>query len=207
MGRIRMLLVGAGVLAGVSAAIASAGVFGDQNGRAFCDEESDPADRVFWGAAEVPGDRNDVLAGFSVQQDGVGVINEYDPAVGPPDSSLTSCVIKGAGWKLFRAKLGTKADSVRFGGHPGFGADFAAPPSRIVARIDLGPGNDQASGHKGPDKVKGGPGKDTIETGGGRDNVKVAGGGKDAVNCGPKADRAVADERDSVRGCERLKIR
>jgi RTX calcium-binding nonapeptide repeat (4 copies) len=206
MKRIGTFLMAAGVLVACVVGIASAGTFGDSNGRTFCDNEVDPLDRFFWGAGEVRGDRNDVTAGFDVEDNGVGVYNEFDPVGGPPDETLTSCEVVDAPWRVFKAKLGTKADTVHFAPHIGFGEGYKSPPASIVARIDLGPGNDRAKGHVGPDKVKAGPGKDDITTGKGRDKVKVAGGGKDTVHCGPDRDRATADAADSLRGCERVKI-
>jgi Ca2+-binding RTX toxin-like protein len=60
------------------------------------------------------------------------------------------------------------------------------------------------AGH-GDDAVYGGARKDIVSAGGGDDLVEVRDGGRDDVDCGSGRDLAVADERDRLRNCERVR--
>jgi Tol biopolymer transport system component len=65
--------------------------------------------------------------------------------------------------------------------------------------LDGGPGNDTLNGGTGADRLVGGAGNDLLLA---RD------GGRDDVNCGSgRKDRAQADKKDRVRGCEKVKRR
>jgi len=55
------------------------------------------------------------------------------------------------------------------------------------------------------DSLKGTPGPDRIRSRGGPDKVRVSGGGADFVNCGKGKDVVVADKRDKLRRCERVR--
>jgi Ca2+-binding RTX toxin-like protein len=89
-----------------------------------------------------------------------------------------------------------------------------------------GNGRDDVRGGAMDDLVKGGRGADSLKGGGGDDKVRdrsagsdrlggnagadrlrSRGGGKDVVLCGKGEDRAVVDERDRTRGCEKVKRR
>ena len=73
--------------------------------------------------------------------------------------------------------------------------------------IDGGPGNDRVTGGGGADEITGGPGKDRLFGGAGRDFINSRDSARDTVRCGPGKDRATADRRDRVRGCERIRGR
>jgi metallophosphoesterase (TIGR03767 family) len=74
-------------------------------------------------------------------------------------------------------------------------------------RVKGGADGDRLSGGPGRDRLRGNAGADKMQTGGGRDRIDAADGERDTVNCGGGPDRAVADRKDRVRGCERLKRR
>lgn len=57
-------------------------------------------------------------------------------------------------------------------------------------------GNDDLKGNAVPDRLVGGPGNDVL---------RGKGGGKDRLDCGPGRDRAKADRKDRVLGCEKVK--
>jgi Ca2+-binding RTX toxin-like protein len=57
-------------------------------------------------------------------------------------------------------------------------------------------GDDVLTGNRYPDVLDGGPGDDVL---------RGRGGGKDRLKCGPGRDKATADRKDRVRGCERVK--
>lgn len=87
-----------------------------------------------------------------------------------------------------------------------------------AVRVSMGDGNDRfrvvpgsrlprgsiVEGERGNDRLRGGPGRELISGGRGND-VIVAGRGKDVVTCGRGHDRAVAEWRDRVTGCEILR--
>ena len=73
--------------------------------------------------------------------------------------------------------------------------------------IEGGRGNDRVTGGGGPDEITGGPGRDRLFGGAGRDFIKSRDSARDMVRCGPGRDRATADRRDRVRGCERIRGR
>jgi Ca2+-binding RTX toxin-like protein len=121
-------------------------------------------------------------------------------------------------WTLFESELGPGDDSVRLDG-VGLDGKYPAPPGpmprRIASLLHGGPGDDVMRGHSGFDDMSGGGGADRMLPGGGRDRVlggaggdviKAAREGKDNVQCGPGRDKAVVDKRDTVRGCERVRV-
>ena len=57
------------------------------------------------------------------------------------------------------------------------------------------------------DRIDGTPGPDSINSRGGDDRIYTVGGCVDRVKCGPGKDRATVDPGDSVRRCNRVKVR
>ncbi len=69
-------------------------------------------------------------------------------------------------------------------------------------------GDDCLFGRAGKDRLKGGPGRDRLDGGAGKDVLDVRGGGRDRANCGAgRRDRVIADRRDRLRRCERIRRR
>ena len=58
--------------------------------------------------------------------------------------------------------------------------------------------------YAGDDDVRPGPGADDVDAGAGNDVVRARDGARDAIRCGSGRDRVLADQRDFVRGCERI---
>jgi hypothetical protein len=73
--------------------------------------------------------------------------------------------------------------------------------------IDGGAGSDLVRGDAGDDRLDGGSGKDRFEAGPGNDRLDAVDGKRDVVRCGPGRDRARADRKDSVAGCERVTLK
>ncbi|MFL5825903.1 MAG: calcium-binding protein [Thermoleophilaceae bacterium] len=80
--------------------------------------------------------------------------------------------------------------------------------------INGGPGDDKLLGGWGKDKIDGGPGNDRISLGfsgnravggPGNDTINTANGYTDSADCGPGRDAVIADKRDRVRGCEKVR--
>ena len=128
--------------------------------------------------------------------DGDALGNACDPSIdgGAGDDTLVGTALA----ELFNGRGGN--DTIRaLGGadtlNGGLGGDT------LIA----GPGADTLNGGAGPDKLKGGKGKDVFEGGKGNDVVSAADGKRETVRCGKgKGDRAVADEKDTVKGCEQV---
>lgn len=57
------------------------------------------------------------------------------------------------------------------------------------------------------ESFKGTRGPDVIRARGGADKIKVRGGGRDVVNCGKGKDTVIADKRDKLRRCEKVRGR
>jgi hypothetical protein len=74
-------------------------------------------------------------------------------------------------------------------------------------RLRGGDDDDVVNGGKGADNLNGGAGEDQIRGGRGGDKVKAADGEADTINCGSGKDRAVVDDEDTVKGCDRVKRR
>jgi Ca2+-binding RTX toxin-like protein len=51
----------------------------------------------------------------------------------------------------------------------------------------------------------GGKGRDALSGGGGSDTIKAKDRGRDTVDCGKRRDIVLADRRDRLRGCERVR--
>jgi hypothetical protein len=69
-------------------------------------------------------------------------------------------------------------------------------------------GDDRLSGGAGNDHLTGGRGTDTLLGGSGNDVLSARDGRRDTVDCGTgRRDRAIVDQRDRVRGCERVSRR
>ena len=75
--------------------------------------------------------------------------------------------------------------------------------SRYGDLLEGGSGNDLVSGFAGADDINGGRGKDRLSGGAGRDIIDARDTERDVVSCGTGRDRANADRRDLLRGCER----
>lgn len=95
------------------------------------------------------------------------------------------------------------------------GPEFAAP---VKARVTVsgGPGRDRLTGSNQNDLIGGGKAPDVIRPKGGRDRIRSQGARdllrvrddlRDFVRCGRGEDRAIADEIDVLRGCERNRLR
>lgn len=69
-----------------------------------------------------------------------------------------------------------------------------------------GAGNDVLTGGAGNDALTGGRGKDKLSGGGGNDVINAKDGKIETINCGKgRRDRAIADRRDRLVGCERVR--
>ncbi len=75
--------------------------------------------------------------------------------------------------------------------------------SRYGDLLEGGSGNDLVGGLAGADDINGGRGKDRLSGGAGRDIIDARDTERDVVSCGTGRDRANADRRDRLRGCER----
>jgi pimeloyl-ACP methyl ester carboxylesterase len=71
--------------------------------------------------------------------------------------------------------------------------------------VSGGAGDDRLSGGTGADRLRGGAGRDRVAGGAGRDSIHVRDGARDRVSCGSGRDRVVADRRDRLSGCERVR--
>ena len=74
-----------------------------------------------------------------------------------------------------------------------------------AARAKVRGGNDRVFGGRGSDRLSGGVGRDRLDGGPGRDTISTRGGGRDIVRCGTGRDLVRADQRDRIRGCERVR--
>jgi hypothetical protein len=72
-------------------------------------------------------------------------------------------------------------------------------------RISGGAGRDRLLGEAGEDCLDGGPGRDRISGGPGDDVIRARDGAADVVDCGDGADLAIADAKDILRSCERIR--
>lgn len=71
--------------------------------------------------------------------------------------------------------------------------------------IDARGGRDTIEAGSGADTVTAGSGRDAVEGGGGGDTIRVRDGERDIVDCGTETDVVVADRKDVLRGCERVR--
>ncbi|MEJ7787359.1 MAG: calcium-binding protein [Solirubrobacteraceae bacterium] len=115
------------------------------------------------------------------------------------------------------ASAGAGDDVVSGGSGSGGTGDDRLTGSRGRDGLSGGPGRDVLRGSGGGDELQGGSGADQLDGGGGED-VLTGGPGadrlvsvesrprRDRVDCGAgRGDRAVADRRDRIRRCERVK--
>ena len=112
--------------------------------------------------------------------------------------------------------MGLGGDDTLFG--DACGATVAGPTATAAKNgddsLNGGTGNDRLYGSGGADRLTGGPGKDRLvggrgrdglNGGAGRDRISSRDGRRDVVSCGKGSDLVVADRRDRVRGCERVR--
>jgi hypothetical protein len=85
------------------------------------------------------------------------------------------------------------------------GGDDCVRGNRGKDRIRDGKGEDEVKAGKGRDRIGGGPGKDQFKGGAKRDRIKSKDGARDVVRCGKGRDKVIADKRDKLRNCERVK--
>jgi Ca2+-binding RTX toxin-like protein len=105
----------------------------------------------------------------------------------------------GGGDRILRGEAG--ADALVGGG----GADRLAG-GKSGDRLAGGGKADFLSGGAGNDRLTGGGGRDRLFGRAGNDRIAAAGGKRDTIACGSGVDRVVADPRDRVRGCERVRV-
>jgi len=90
----------------------------------------------------------------------------------------------------------------------GRGGDDCISGGRGRDRIKGGKGADRITGNGGRDRISGGAGRDRLLGGKGSDVIRSRDHKRDVVNCGKgRHDVAIADRRDRVRGCERIRRR
>jgi Ca2+-binding RTX toxin-like protein len=68
-----------------------------------------------------------------------------------------------------------------------------------------GAGRDKLKGQDGDDELVGKRGADRLSGGADGDKLRARGGGRDKVLCGKGNDTAVVDQKDAVRGCEKVR--
>ncbi len=73
-------------------------------------------------------------------------------------------------------------------------------------RIRDGKGKDKVRGGKGRDRLFGGPGKDLLVGGGAHDVIKARDHDEDEIRCGKGRDKVVADKKDDLQNCERVRL-
>ena len=105
----------------------------------------------------------------------------------------------GGGDRILRGEAG--ADALSGGG----GADRLAG-GKGGDRLTGGGKADFLSGGVGNDRLIGGGGRDRLFGRAGNDRIVATGGKLDTIACGSGVDRVVADPRDRVRGCERVRL-
>ena len=120
-----------------------------------------------------------------------------------PDARLVGTrgrdeLIGGGRANLIRGRRGK--DRIR-----GRGGDDCLFGGRGRDRIAGGGGDDLIGGGGGADRLKGGRGTDVIRGGRGFDRINAADGERDVVRCGKGVDRVVADRKDALKGCERVR--
>ncbi|MGI8462597.1 MAG: S8 family serine peptidase [Solirubrobacterales bacterium] len=103
-------------------------------------------------------------------------------------------------------------DKIKAGGgddcvHAGGGSDDVRGQGG-KDRIGGDNGRDKLRGNGGDDRITGGDDRDKIKGGGGDDLIR-AGGDKDRdrINCGKGKDTVIADKRDKLKNCEKVKER
>jgi Ca2+-binding RTX toxin-like protein len=74
-------------------------------------------------------------------------------------------------------------------------------------RLFGGRDNDLIRGGAGRDRIVPGPGRDKVLGGGKADRIRSRDGRRDVVRCGRGRDTVLADRKDRLRGCERIRRR
>lgn len=84
---------------------------------------------------------------------------------------------------------------------------LTAPLSPVPTTVNLGRGDDRATGGPGPERITGGRGADSVRGGAGDDTLNMKGGGKDIrIDCGPGDDTATVDSSDAKpKNCETIR--
>lgn len=151
---------------------------------------------------------------LSVSRDGRDRVIDVSPASSVDPEITIDDPSRGLFGASIGIYLGGGADRVRASG---------AQVQGETLQFELGMGADEFVGGAGGDGVMAGGGRDEVSTGGGRDGVVAGGGsdriatgvggdfvhaergGRDTLDCGAGADRAIYDRADSARSCRRLK--
>ena len=71
--------------------------------------------------------------------------------------------------------------------------------------LEGGRDDDLLDGGAGNDQLNGGYGNDVVRGGGGDDRIIARSGGRDTIDCGPGRDTVVADRKDKLKNCEKIK--
>ena len=87
----------------------------------------------------------------------------------------------------------------------GGGGDDCLFGGRGRDRINAGKGDDRVSGGGGRDRINAGKGADKVSGRGGRDRISARDGERDVVDCGAGKDRVVADKKDKLKRCEKVR--
>ena len=91
------------------------------------------------------------------------------------------------------------------GGTGAAGGPLPAPAAGPCSnRVEGSSRDDRLNGTEGPDHLRGFRGDDKLKALGGDDCVN-GGRGRDRINCGPGEDVAIADKRDRLKDCERVR--
>jgi hypothetical protein len=149
---------------------------------------TDEVVRAVLTAFEAPGDAKITASG---SYEGGG---DLDPAV---DTALVRALVSPCDL------LGTWAPDRLVG--TGRGERICGRPGADV--IDARGGRDVIEAGSGDDTVVAGAGRDIVGGGGGLDTIRVRDGERDVVDCGTEWDVVVADRKDVLRRCERVKRR
>ena len=140
-------------------------------------------DSVFAGPGDdriTGGGDADALRGEADDDTFVGLVGDVNVLGGPGTDLLDLSAVAAGGM------------SITLNGAPDDG------PLGAQANVDV----ENVRGTADADLLTGGDGPNVLEGDGGGDVIDVRGGGLDEVDCGPGADRALADGADLVTGCE-----
>lgn len=149
------------------------------------------------------GDVDHFVAGFDPSTNKVLVEGTRHNSGGTIVSGL---ICKSSQWHQFSSKLRDRADRVREDGVGLSLSGFGPLPKAMKTVLNGGNGNDRVVGHGGPDDITGAGGADALIALAGSDVVRSADGIADTVNCGPGQDKATADNKDDLTGCEDVVI-
>jgi Ca2+-binding RTX toxin-like protein len=167
-----------------------------------------------------PGEANEIGSRF--EDGGAALFTDTAPLIAGDycelaDPGTVRCRPAGDGFLRFEILAGDMGDVVTAGiavARLGSGADrFEGGPDADTAfggegadKLTGARGADNLSGGAGSDQVTGGRGSDRLLAGPGSDLVMARDGRRDVVRCGPGLDRAEADRRDRLSGCESVSI-